>query len=80
MSFCDDETKIPFGKFKDEKMANVPAWYLIYVYDNRAEKFRYVWERYTPVFDYIEQNMDVLKVQKKRDDEAKKYNNRYNTR
>lgn len=46
-----DASKMPFGKYKDYPMVNVPADYLLYLHDmNRAGR----------VADYITANLDVL--------------------
>jgi len=53
-----DENPMPFGKYKGEKMANVPATYLMWLYDeNKCNK---------EVRDYIEDNLEVLKTEIKR--------------
>jgi uncharacterized protein (DUF3820 family) len=49
---------MPFGKYKGDKMANVPAGYLVWLYnENKCNK---------EVRDYIEDNLDVLKEEVKR--------------
>jgi uncharacterized protein (DUF3820 family) len=48
-----DYDRMPFGKYKNEKMANVPAEYLIWLYDNDKCS--------GDVREYIIENMDVLK-------------------
>lgn len=54
----NDDSPMPFGKYKDEKMANVPASYLMWLYnENKCNK---------EVRDYIEDNLDVLKEEIKR--------------
>ncbi len=53
-----DNSPMPFGKYKGEKMENVPASYLLWLYDeNKCNK---------EVRDYIEDNIDVLKEEVKR--------------
>lgn len=47
-----DNDLMPFGKYKGEKLANVPASYLLWLYDNNKCN-QYLRE-------YIEDNMDVL--------------------
>lgn len=47
-----DESLMPFGKHKGEKMEDVPATYLMWLYEN--DKCN------QPVREYIEDNMDVL--------------------
>ena len=52
MAALDDNSLMPFGKYKDEKLANVPASYLLYAYDNFN-----IWQN---LKDYIDDNRDVL--------------------
>lgn len=48
-----DNTIMPFGKFKGEKMANIPAKYLLWLYEQS-------W--YTgAIRKYIKENIDILK-------------------
>lgn len=49
----DDNSTMPFGKYKGEKMANVPPDYLIWLYENG--------KCYGDIKDYIAENMEVLK-------------------
>lgn len=51
----DDDSPIPFGKYKGEKMGNVPAEYLMWLYDNNKCN--------QAVKDYIEDNLDVLQYE-----------------
>jgi uncharacterized protein (DUF3820 family) len=51
----NDESLMPFGKYKGEKMANIPPDYLIWLYDNAKV--------YGDVKDYIKENMEVLKAE-----------------
>lgn len=58
-----DESLMPFGKYKDEKMANVPASYLLWLYDEWTlpnPRFGFVHE---DVKLYIEENLDVIKIE-----------------
>lgn len=51
--YMTDESIMPFGKHKGEKMANVPAPYLMWLYENnKCTK---------DVKQYIMNNMEVLK-------------------
>lgn len=53
-----DESLMPWGQYEGEKMANVPARYLMWLYDNdKCDK---------QVKDYIIDNMDVLKEEIRR--------------
>jgi uncharacterized protein (DUF3820 family) len=54
-----DKSPMPFGWYKGEKMANVPARYLVWLYDNKKCN--------DAVRGYIEDNMDALKVEIKYD-------------
>lgn len=52
----DDSSLMPFGLYKGKKLANVPASYLLYIYEN----FKFLQE---DLKKYIKENMDVLKSQ-----------------
>ena len=52
MAYTDNDI-MPFGKYKGRKMANVPAKYLIYIYDENKCNNK--------VREYIEDNLDALK-------------------
>lgn len=52
-----DETPMPFGKYKGTKLANVPAEYLMYLYDNDKVIGH--------LKNYIEDNKDVLAIELK---------------
>lgn len=58
-----DESPMPFGKHKGEKMANVPAEYLLWCYEN--EKCS------SDVSKYIKENYDVLKEEVKQSEANK---------
>lgn len=67
-----DESLMPFGQYKGKEMANVPASYLIWIYDNN---------KCTPeVANYIEDNMDALKLEIKQQESNKKNWNTYNSK
>ena len=51
-----DESIMPFGKHKGEKMANVPASYLLWLYEeNKCAG---------DIKEYIKDNLDVIKKQR----------------
>ncbi|HLI94239.1 MAG TPA: DUF3820 family protein [Puia sp.] len=50
-----DKTLMPFGKYKGTALANVPAGYLIYIYENM--------NLHDNLKTYIKKNMDVLKAE-----------------
>ncbi len=57
-NMLNDDSYMLFGKYKGIKMANVPADYLLWLYDNnKCNK---------DVKDYIEDNLDVLRFEIKR--------------
>jgi uncharacterized protein (DUF3820 family) len=58
MSKLTDESLMPFGKYKGDKMTNVPASYLIWLYDNGKCS--------SDVSEYIKENLDVLNEEIKR--------------
>ncbi len=47
-----DNDIMPFGKYKGEKMANVPADYLVWLYENE--------KCFGEVKEYINKNIDTL--------------------
>jgi len=49
----DDNSTMPFGKYKGEKMANIPADYLLWLYENSKV--------FGEVKQYIKDNLDVIK-------------------
>lgn len=54
----NDDSLMPYGVHKGEKMANVPATYLMWLYnENKCNK---------DVRDYIDDNLDVLEKEVKR--------------
>lgn len=59
-----DESLMPWGKYKGDKMINVPASYLLWLYD--------MGKVYGEVKEYIKENLDVIKVQIQRDDDQHK--------
>lgn len=58
-----DNSPMPFGKHEGEKMANVPAPYLL----NLKRRFRFVQPcgKLKAVMDYIEENKEVLEQEVK---------------
>jgi len=46
---------MPFGKYKGEKLANVPPEYLLYIYENCGI--------YGGLANYIKENLDVIKAE-----------------
>lgn len=48
----NDTSPMPFGKYKGKKLEDVPAHYLIWLYDNDKS--------FGDLKDYIEDNLDVL--------------------
>ena len=54
----DDSSLMPYGKHKGDKMIDVPASYLIWLYENdKCSK---------EVKDYVEDNLEVLRSQTKK--------------
>ena len=59
MKKLTDESPMPYGKYKGRPMEDVPADYLIWLVDN---------QRASPeVGAYVEENMDVLQKEIKRE-------------
>ncbi len=55
----NDNTLMPFGKHKGKALTNVPASYLIYLYEDGLND--------GPLKEYIKFNIDVLYKQQKRE-------------
>lgn len=60
-----DESLMPFGKHKGKAMANIPAHYLLWLWEN-ADSLR------NPVKEYIERNLDVIKTEVANSEKKKK--------
>jgi len=58
-----DNSLMPFGKYKGTKMANVPASYLIWIFENNKCSIE--------VIKYVRENLDVLKEEVKRENAKK---------
>lgn len=58
MANLTDESLMPWGKYQGDKMINVPASYLIWLYDNNKCS--------GDVKAYIEDNYDVLNEEVRR--------------
>lgn len=56
----NDESKMPFGKYKDTKLIEVPASYLLWLYEQDDFKIAVTGPK-GDLRRYIEENMDVLK-------------------
>ncbi len=57
MNKLSDNSLMPFGKYKGEKMVNVPASYLLWIYENnKCTK---------EVAFYVRDNYEVLKKENK---------------
>lgn len=54
----NDNSVMPFGKYKGEKMANVPADYLLWLYENN--------KCYGEIKQYIKDNLEVIRTEIKR--------------
>lgn len=57
----NDNSEMPFGKYKGTKMANVPADYLMYLYENGDLNGR----SGRKVYRYIHNNLDAIKQELK---------------
>ncbi len=54
-----DNDLMPYGQHKGKEMINVPADYLLWLYENNKAK--------EPVLSYIKDNMDALKFEIKKE-------------
>ena len=64
----DDNSQMPFGKFAGQKMANVPASYLMWLWNNDIVSVK-KWNR---VYWYIHENLDSLEGELKQNQSFKK--------
>ena len=55
----DYNSDMPFGKYAGEKMANVPARYLTWLFENGIVSVK-KWNR---VYWYIEKNLDSIQLE-----------------
>lgn len=62
MGIFTDESPMPFGKHKGEKLANVPADYLLYIYGISYSQ---------GLKDYIDENRDVLNTEIQRNEKKR---------
>ncbi len=60
-----DESIMPFGKHKGKEMANVPASYLLWIYDEWTLPNPRFGFAHQEVKAYIEENLEVLKKEVK---------------
>lgn len=56
----DDKSPMPFGVHKGVEMANVPASYLLWLYEGLKGTFLTVNTDQYRVFIYIKDNLDIL--------------------
>lgn len=63
-----DESLMPFGKFKGKKMANLPAWYLLFLLE--------VGTKPCSVVDYIFSNLKGIKAEHASDARELKMNSK----
>lgn len=71
--YLSDESLMPrWSKYSGVKMANVPAKYLLWVYENNKCT--------QDVRDYIDRNMDALRLEIKQQENNKKQLNNYNSK
>lgn len=55
-----DKSMMPFGKHKGKPLIAVPPGYLIYIYENM--------ELRDPLKTYIKDNLEALRIEKKREE------------
>ncbi len=63
MAYLDytDETLMPFGKHQNKKLANVPASYLLYLFNSPGGL-----SNHPRLKDYIEKNKEALELEVKK--------------
>jgi hypothetical protein len=68
----DDNSIMPFGKHKGEKMANVPAGYLLWLYNEIDEKNKTFSPHQESVWRYIKENIVIIRIEFDRERRKKK--------
>ena len=58
MSQLQDDSPMPFGKFKGQPMSEVPASYLHYLWTTGKRQ-----DKQCPVADYIRRNLHCLEIE-----------------
>ena len=61
----NDNSLMPFGKYRNVKMANVPASYLIWLYNTGGNT-------YSDVRAYIKNNLEVLQKEIEQNNKSKR--------
>jgi uncharacterized protein (DUF3820 family) len=62
---------MPFGKYQRKEMGNVPADYLLWLYDQFKKQESPLSHDARRVKEYIEENLDALQLEVKRNAENK---------
>lgn len=65
-----DLDKMPFGKYKDELLQDVPCSYLMWLYDQQRSFFENLSKNNIPftnnkLYNYIHNSMDAIKMELK---------------
>lgn len=60
MTTLQDDSLMPFGKFKGEPMQDIPASYFRWLYNNGKKD-----DKQCPVADYIRRNLGALQMEDK---------------
>ena len=71
-----DTDIMPFGKHQGKEMQEVPADYLIWLKDNMKGTTMFDGSDKKAVWDYIEDNLEVLEKEAKEDAEKNRYKRR----
>lgn len=64
MAQITDDSEMPFGKYKGQRLADVPDSYLLWLYERGIGN--------GPLKQYIEENLDAIKENAKRDSQWQK--------
>ncbi len=68
--FYHDKTLMPFGKYSGKELANVPASYLTWLWDNSEQGERLSDKKLAA---YIKENLHGLKIEVEAEKQRKKY-------
>lgn len=60
----EDEDKMPFGKYEGVMMRNVPASYLMWLYENKCNNMKvanYIWNNFDAINDELPEDSRMIR-------------------
>lgn len=56
-----DDSKMPFGKYQDKPMEEVPDFYLLWLWEKNEGRRKVLGRENQAVMNYIRENIDAIK-------------------